>query len=158
MNRRNFIRNLGLAVAGATIASKIELIERVIPIQTAEGALTWNSATPIDFRTLSAAYNRACVGSCEPDIILIHKDVYTYIQEKCLEPQYCFTDESVDFDNIIFRGAKITYGDLDRNKDPILKDLVFIQDKHIPMLFGVRKQHIITTPHYQNFYNYFPKL
>lgn len=151
MNRRNFLRNLGLAVAGAAVASKIELIETIVPV---EAITTYNSYPTIDFKTLSETYNRLCVGSCEPDLMLVSKDLYAYMQS-CIEPQYRYRDENADFDNFRFRAARITYADLDRNQNPLLQDLLMIKDPNIPIISGIRKNHIMATPHYQNFYSKF---
>lgn len=157
MNRRGFLKSLGLAVAGAAIASKVELIESIIPIEAPVTTIGNFSASSINFTALEKAYRRACVGSVEPDLILIHIDNYTALQEY-IKPQLRFTNvmhQELGFEGMRFHSAITTYGNLESPQDPMLRNLKFKLDDEIPVLFGVKKDYINITPHYQNFYREF---
>lgn len=141
MDRRSFIRNLGLAVAGAAVASKIELIESIIPVETSAVTVGTNSATPISFSALQEAYNRACLGKCEPDLIFLNRNQYTWIKQEIL-PHMRFGAEipNISFDNFRFQNAVTTYGELEIREDAMLKDFSFREDFKSPIIIGINKR------------------
>jgi hypothetical protein len=166
VNRRSFLRNLGLAVAGAAVASKIELLEKVIPVPASPLEAVFASydapiitAEPINFMMLEKAYRRACIGYAEPNLMILSRNEYALVNS-LIQPHLRYTEETgmedeLGFSTLKFHHAALTYGILEESAHPKLKGYVFKQDKESPILIGIKKEIVDSKPNYKEFYSEF---
>jgi len=161
-SRRTFLKNLGLAVAGAAVASKIELLEQIIPIPVSPLEAVFASyeaapitAGPITFSMLAKAYQKACIGSAEPSLMIVSRKHYAQVMS-FMEPQYRFVDEEIEdelgLSTFKFFHSSVTYGDLEIPARPELIKYGFKLDSECPVLVGVKREVMNYQPKYQEFY------
>lgn len=119
MNRRSFFNKLGAAILGTAIALKLpdSIVPKVPELPKHPGA--------ISFKMLNDAYNRALLGSKEPDFMIVNKAQYiAYMEMQKPHERICGYTPDGEF-GVKFRNAVLLRREEDRLPEEISTGHIF---------------------------------